>query len=58
MPDPDGVREKKNKAVILISTMHDRNYIDDCTGKPEVTIDHNITKEVLILFIKRVVTIV
>lgn len=35
---------KKNRSVILISTMHDRVEIDEETGKPEMIMDYNRTK--------------
>lgn len=35
---------KKNKAVILLSTMHDSGDIDPETGKPEIIHDYNRTK--------------
>ncbi|XP_039288779.1 piggyBac transposable element-derived protein 4-like [Nilaparvata lugens] len=35
---------KKNKSVILLSTMHDEKEIDDVTGKPSIIIDYNSTK--------------
>lgn len=35
---------KKNKAVILLSTMHDNNEIDEETQKPEIILHYNRTK--------------
>lgn len=35
---------KKNKSVILISTMHDTADIDETTGKPTIILDYNSTK--------------
>lgn len=35
---------RKNKAVILLSTMHDTSNIDKDTGKPEIILDYNSTK--------------
>lgn len=35
---------KKNKSVLLISTMHDDGSINDDTGKPELIHDYNMTK--------------
>lgn len=35
---------KKNKNVLLISTMHDDDEIDDVTGKPDIIMAYNNTK--------------
>lgn len=35
---------KKNKAVIMLSTLHDQPEINAITGKPEVIMDYNTTK--------------
>lgn len=35
---------KVNKAVILVSSMHDTKTIDPATGKPEIILDYNMTK--------------
>lgn len=35
---------KKNKSVILVSTMHDSGEIDQETKKPEIILDYNATK--------------
>lgn len=35
---------KKNKAVILLSTMHDAIEIDETTKKPQIILDYNSTK--------------
>lgn len=35
---------KKNKAVILLSTMHDTGAISEETNKPEIIMDYNATK--------------
>lgn len=35
---------KKNKAVILLSTMHDSGVTDEATQKPEIILDYNATK--------------
>lgn len=35
---------KKNKSVILMSTMHDQPEIDPSTGKPQLILDYNETK--------------
>ena len=35
---------KKNKSVILLSTMHDDNKVDEATGKPEMILEYNAIK--------------
>ncbi|XP_039276182.1 uncharacterized protein LOC120350035 [Nilaparvata lugens] len=35
---------KVNKAVILVSSMHDSKSIDPDTGKPDIILDYNMTK--------------
>jgi len=35
---------RKNKTVILLSTMHDKGSFDNFTKKPEIIIDYNSTK--------------
>lgn len=35
---------KKNKAVVLLSTMHDKGTLDEHTNKPDIIIDYNMTK--------------
>lgn len=35
---------RRNKAVILVSSMHDTKTIDQATGKPEIILDYNMTK--------------
>ncbi|XP_055928586.1 piggyBac transposable element-derived protein 4-like [Argiope bruennichi] len=35
---------KKNKAVVLVSSLHDKAEIDGDSGKPEVILDYNMTK--------------
>lgn len=35
---------KRNKSVVLLSTMHDQGVIDNETEKPEVILDYNMTK--------------
>ena len=35
---------KKKKSVILFSTMHDDNKVDEATGKPEMILEYNATK--------------
>lgn len=35
---------RKNKAVILLSTMHDEAHIDASSNKPEIIMDYNATK--------------
>lgn len=35
---------KKNRSVILLSTMHDRGDIEPESGKPEIILDYNMTK--------------
>ena len=35
---------KKNKSVILLSTMHDDNKVDEATGKPEIILEYIATK--------------
>ncbi|XP_069680912.1 piggyBac transposable element-derived protein 4-like [Periplaneta americana] len=35
---------KRNKAVILLSTMHDDGTVDEDTGKPHILLDYNSTK--------------
>lgn len=35
---------KTNKAVILVSSMHDSKSIDPVTGKPDIILDYNLTK--------------
>ena len=34
----------KNKAVVLLSTMHNDNKVDEETGFPEMILDYNATK--------------
>ena len=36
---------KKSKSVLLVSTMHHDDKIDDQTGKPDITLYCNQTKE-------------
>ena len=35
---------KRNKAVILVSSMHDSGVMDEATKKPEIILDYNMTK--------------
>ena len=35
---------KKNKAVVLLSTMHNDKEVDEATGKPLIILDYNATK--------------
>ena len=35
---------KWNKAVILVSSMHDSGVMDEATKKPEIILDYNMTK--------------
>ena len=35
---------KKNKAVVLLSTMHNDNKVDEHTGLPEIILDYNAAK--------------
>ena len=35
---------KKNKAVVLLSTMHNNNKVDEETGLPKMILDYNATK--------------
>ena len=35
---------KRNKAVILVSSMHDSAVMDEATKKPEIILDYNMTK--------------
>jgi hypothetical protein len=35
---------KKKKAVIVLSTMHNDNEVDQASGKPAMTLDYNKTK--------------
>ena len=35
---------KKNKAVVLLSPMHNDNKVDEETGLPEMIFDYNATK--------------
>ena len=35
---------KKNKAVVLLSTLHNDNKVDEETGLPEMILDYNVTK--------------
>jgi hypothetical protein len=35
---------KWNKAVILVSSMHDSRVMDEATQKPEIILDYNMTK--------------
>ncbi|XP_063924667.1 piggyBac transposable element-derived protein 4-like [Zophobas morio] len=35
---------KKNKNVLLISTMHDDDLVNEATGKPQIILDYNATK--------------
>lgn len=35
---------KKNKAMILVSSIHDNAEIDTETGKPEIILDYNLNK--------------
>jgi len=34
---------KRNKAVILVSSMHDSGVMDEATKKPEIILDCNMT---------------
>ena len=48
---------KKNKAVVLLSTMHNNNKVDEETGLPEMILDNNATKAIeLIELINCVIT--
>ena len=35
---------KNNKSVILLSTMHNHNKVDEATGKPNIMLECNATK--------------
>ena len=35
---------KNNKSVILLSTMHNHNKVDEATGKPNIMLEYNATK--------------
>uniref|UniRef100_A0A1B6E2P6 PiggyBac transposable element-derived protein domain-containing protein n=1 Tax=Clastoptera arizonana TaxID=38151 RepID=A0A1B6E2P6_9HEMI len=35
---------KKNKPIILMSTMHDEEEVDEETGKPKIILNYNSTK--------------
>lgn len=37
-------KPKKNKCVLLLSTMHDRDDVDEHSGKPEIVLFYNSTK--------------